>query len=46
MVDAESYIDTNVFIYRFGNHSTFGKKAHQWIKKVEEAPRGNMQHPA
>jgi predicted nucleic acid-binding protein len=26
MVDAESYIDTNVFIYRFGNHSTFGKK--------------------
>ena len=39
-MDAESYIDTNVFIYRFGNHSTFGKKAHQWIKKVEEAPRG------
>jgi AbrB family looped-hinge helix DNA binding protein len=37
MVDAESYIDTNVFIYWLGNHPTFGKKAHQWIKKVEEA---------
>jgi len=40
MVDIEGYIDTNIFIYWLGNHPTFGKKAHQWIKKVEEAPRG------
>jgi len=40
MVDPESYIDTNIFIYWLGNHPTFGEKAHQWIKKVEEAPRG------
>jgi predicted nucleic acid-binding protein len=39
-VDAESYIDTNVFIYWLGNHPNFDKKAHQWIKKVEEVPRG------
>jgi predicted nucleic acid-binding protein len=40
MVDPESYIDTNIFIYWLGNHPTFGEKAHLWIKKVEEAPRG------
>jgi predicted nucleic acid-binding protein len=40
MVDTESYIDTNIFIYWLGNHPTFGIKAYQWIKKVEEAPRG------
>ena len=40
MVDPEIYIDTNVFVYWLGNHPTFGEKAYQWIKKVEEAPRG------
>ena len=40
MVDPESYIDANIFIYWLGNHPTFGKKAHEWVKRVEEAPRG------
>jgi predicted nucleic acid-binding protein len=40
MVDSESYIDINIFVYWLGNHPTFGKQAYQWIKKVEEAPRG------
>ncbi|MGC9095493.1 MAG: type II toxin-antitoxin system VapC family toxin [Candidatus Bathyarchaeia archaeon] len=40
MVEPEAYVDINVFIYWLGNHPTFGKKAHQWIKKIEEAPRG------
>lgn len=40
MVDRESYIDINIFVYWLGNHPTFGKQAHQWIKKIEEAPRG------
>ncbi len=40
MVDIERYIDTNIFIYWLGNHPTFGEKAYQWIKKIEEAPKG------
>lgn len=40
MVDPEAYIDINVFIYWLGNHPTFGKTAYEWIKKIEEAPRG------
>lgn len=40
MVDPEGYIDINIFIYWLGNHPTFGKTAHKWIKKIEEAPRG------
>jgi predicted nucleic acid-binding protein len=40
MVDPESYIDTNIFIYWLGGHPTFGGKAREWMKKVEEAPRG------
>jgi len=40
MVDPEIYIDTNIFIYWLGNHPTFGEKAHQWIKRVEESPHG------
>jgi predicted nucleic acid-binding protein len=40
MVDPESYVDINIFVYWLGNHPTFGKQAHQWIKKIEEARRG------
>jgi predicted nucleic acid-binding protein len=43
MVDPEIYIDINVFFYWLGNHPTFNEKAYQWIEKVEEAPRGDMQ---
>jgi len=40
MVNPESYIDTNVFIYWLGKHPAYGEKARQWIKRVGEAPRG------
>jgi len=40
MVDPESYIDTNIFIYWLGGHPTFGGKAREWVKRVGEAPRG------
>ena len=40
MVDFESYVDVNVFVYWLSDHPAFGKQAYQWIKKIEEAPRG------
>lgn len=40
MVGPEGYIDVNVFVYWLGDHPAYGKIAHKWIKKVEEAPRG------
>ena len=40
MVAPESYVDVNIFIYWLGNHPTFGKTAHRWMKKIEEAPQG------
>jgi predicted nucleic acid-binding protein len=40
MVDPESYVDVNVFVYWLGKHPIFGKQAYQWVKKIEEAPRG------
>jgi len=40
MVVSKSYVDINVFIYWLGNHPVFGKTAHKWVKKVEEAPKG------
>jgi predicted nucleic acid-binding protein len=40
MVDPESYVDINIFIYWLGNHPTFGKPAYKWVKKIEDAPRG------
>lgn len=40
MVDPESYVDVNVFIYWLGGHPTFGETACQWMKKIEKAPRG------
>jgi predicted nucleic acid-binding protein len=39
MVDPESYVDINIFVYWLGNHPTFGKPAYKWIKKIEGAPR-------
>ena len=40
MVDAESYIDINIFIYWLGNHPSFGETAYKWIKKIENSPHG------
>lgn len=40
MVDPDSYIDINIFVYWLGNHPTFGRTSYEWIKKIEEAPRG------
>jgi hypothetical protein len=37
MVDPESYMDANIFICWLGGHPTFGGKAREWMKKVEEA---------
>jgi len=39
-VEPEAYVDINIFVYWLGNHPTFGKEAYNWIKKIEEAPRG------
>jgi len=39
-VDATSYVDINVFIYWLGNHPSLGKLAYKWIRKIENAPRG------
>lgn len=40
MVDKANYIDANIFVYWLGNHPSLGKNAYKWIKKVENAPRG------
>ncbi|MEM4297219.1 MAG: type II toxin-antitoxin system VapC family toxin [Nitrososphaerota archaeon] len=40
MVEPEGYIDINIFVYWLGSHPTFGKASYEWIKKIEEAPRG------
>src|SRR3990170_7636656 len=40
MVDKPRYIDINVFVYWLGNHPEFGETAYEWIKKIENSPRG------
>ncbi|MEM0313173.1 MAG: type II toxin-antitoxin system VapC family toxin [Candidatus Bathyarchaeia archaeon] len=40
MVDPEGYVDVNIFVYWLGNHPTFGRTSYEWIKRIEEAPRG------
>lgn len=40
MVDAEIYVDVNIFIYWLGRHPTFGEVAYEWVKKIDESPRG------
>jgi len=40
MVDNPSYIDINIFVYWLGRHPEFGETAHNWIEKIENAPRG------
>lgn len=40
MVDKVSYVDVNTFVCWLGNHPSFGEAAYKWIKKVENAPRG------
>ncbi|MEM3502488.1 MAG: type II toxin-antitoxin system VapC family toxin [Candidatus Bathyarchaeia archaeon] len=39
-MEAESYIDINVFIYWLGNHPAYGEKSCNWIEKIENAPPG------
>ncbi|MFQ6085728.1 MAG: type II toxin-antitoxin system VapC family toxin [Candidatus Bathyarchaeia archaeon] len=34
------YVDVNVFVYWLGRHPVFGETAYRWVKKVEDAPRG------
>jgi len=41
MVDKPCYVDINVFVYWLGNHPKFGKTAFEWIKKIENSPRGD-----
>ncbi|MBS7631987.1 type II toxin-antitoxin system VapC family toxin [Candidatus Bathyarchaeota archaeon] len=38
--DPEGYVDINIFVYWLGNHPTFGRTSYEWIKRIEEAPRG------
>ena len=40
MVDISSYVDVNIFVYWLGNHPSFGRTAHRWIKKIENARPG------
>jgi len=40
MVEAEIYVDINVFVYWLGNHPSLGETSYKWIKKIENAPRG------
>jgi len=39
-VDRSRYVDVNIFVYWLGNHPKFGETAYQWIKKIENSPRG------
>lgn len=40
MVGVTSYVDVNIFVYWLGNHPSLGKTAYKWIKKIENAPKG------
>lgn len=40
MVDVASYVDVNIFVYWLGNHPSLGKTAYKWIKKIENARKG------
>ena len=40
MVDSSRYVDINIFVYWLGNHPKFGETAYNWIKKIENSPRG------
>ncbi|MBS7650725.1 type II toxin-antitoxin system VapC family toxin [Candidatus Bathyarchaeota archaeon] len=40
MVEAESYVDINVFIYWLGNHPEFGETSYRWIEKIEKSSPG------
>ncbi len=39
-MDVENYVDVNVFVYWLGRHPTFGQTAYEWIKRIENSPRG------
>ncbi|MEM1661129.1 MAG: type II toxin-antitoxin system VapC family toxin [Candidatus Bathyarchaeia archaeon] len=41
MVEPEGYVDVNVFVYWLGRHPTLGKTSHEWVKRIEKAPRGS-----
>ncbi|MEM0495121.1 MAG: type II toxin-antitoxin system VapC family toxin [Thermofilum sp.] len=41
MVEPKSYVDVNVFVYWLGRHPAFGETSYEWVKRIEEAPRGS-----
>lgn len=42
MVGRPRYVDINVFVYWLGKHPDFGEVAYNWIKKIENSPRGGF----
>lgn len=40
MVEPESYVDINVFVYWLSGHPVFGETAYKWMREIERAPRG------
>jgi predicted nucleic acid-binding protein len=39
-VEVKRYVDVNVFVYWLGGNPVYGEKAHQWVKKIEGASKG------
>ena len=42
MVERKAYVDVNVFVYWLGAHPEHGESSLQWVRKIEEAPRGTF----
>ncbi len=40
MVVQPVYVDVNIFVYWLGDHPEFGKSAYDWVRKIENSPRG------
>lgn len=39
-MEVKRYVDANIFIYWLGGHPVFGDRAHQWVKRIEGASKG------
>ena len=39
MVDEKTYVDVNVFVYWLTSDPIFGKRAYDWIKKIEKSKK-------
>ena len=35
-MERKKYVDVNVFVYWLGGDKQFGKRAHMWVKRMEE----------